>query len=330
MTTNTPICRNFMHQRCTREDCKFLHDPNICFHFWKYNNCKFDTACKKQHTLLESRDITHSRDLVVRVDQDTVNTQNQKKNPKKKNKDKYNKNKEKKKLKNTESFVPIDKHCVDMRIVTHLSQNKTNFDELLTTKDVVIVPDLFLDDQNATYDKLVEEIENCGIPQDELLKPWHGNNQIKGTHFIADDHLDWKSKCPTFNYVISKIKTYFNMDVKTTRFNLYKNHNDWKPLHHDASAIKPHIAKIQNFTLAISFGSTRDAVFEKTSNDQSKTYITIPQPNGSIYAFCNDTNVIWKHGILPGRDQGTSTQNDTTISHGRISIILWGWMNNIQ
>jgi len=207
-----------------------------------------------------------------------------------------------------------------MRIITHLSHNKKTFDESLTTKDVVVVPDLFLNDQNVTYEKLVEEIENCGIPLEQLLKWWHGNNQIKGTHLIADDHLDWKTKCPTFNYVVSKIKEYFNMDVKTTRFNWYKNHNDWKPLHHDASFIKPHIAKIQNFTLAISFGSSRDAVFEKSQHNGSKTYITMPQPNGSIYAFCNDTNAIWKHGILQGN------QNDS----GRISIILWGWMNNIH
>jgi hypothetical protein len=258
-----------------------------------------------------SRDSTITNETVT---QDNLKN----KNPKKKNKDKYNKKK------NTQSFVPIDNNSVDMRIVTHLSQNKTNFDESLTKKDVVIVPDLFSNDQNATYDKLVEELENCGIPQDQLLKWWHGNNKIKGTHFIADDHLDWKSKCPTFNYVVSKIQTYFNMDVKTTRFNWYKNHDDWKPLHHDASAIKPHIAKIQNFTLAISFGSTRDAVFEKIQKNEYKTYITIPQPNGSIYAFCNDTNVIWKHGILPGN------QNNTTLGPGRISIILWGWMHNIQ
>lgn len=307
----TPICKNFMYQKCTRDDCKFLHDPTLCFHFWKYGNCKFDTACKKQHANSSFTEITtHQND---KTNQQIK--QNKQKNHKK-NKDKYNK----KKIKNTESFIPIDKHSVDMRIVTHLSQNKIHFDESLTTKDVLIVPDLFLDDQNVTYEKLVEEIENCGIPQEQLLKLWHGNNKIKGTHLIADDHLDWKTKCPTFNYVVSKIKNYFNMDVKTTRFNWYKNYSDWKPLHHDASAIKPHIAKIQNFTLAISFGSTRDAVFEKSQNNTSKTYITMPQPNKSIYAFCNDTNVTWKHGILQG------DQNDT----GRISIILWGWMNNIQ
>ena len=29
-------------------------------------------------------------------------------------------------------------------------------------------------------------------------------------------------------------------------FNLYKDSSQWKPYHHDAAAIKPHIAKIQN------------------------------------------------------------------------------------
>ena len=120
---------------------------------------------------------------------------------------------------------------------------------------------------------------------------------------------------------INEHNAHLTLLNKSNNFiNWYKNHNDWKPLHHDASFIKPHIAKIQNFTLAISFGSSRDAVFEKSQHNGSKTYITMPQPNGSIYAFCNDTNAIWKHGILQGN------QNDS----GRISIILWGWMNNIH
>lgn len=284
------ICKNFMHNNCARDDCKFVHDTSICFHFWKYQRCKFDTSCKKKH---------------MQIYQSTNNMSTHKENKK-----------NKKKIRNTESFDPIDKNVTDMRIVTHLSNNNDKFNEILTTKDVIVVPDLFIDDPNVSYEKLVYEIQNCGIETNQLLKLWHGD-----THLIADDHLNWKTKCPTFNYVISKIQNYFNIDIKSTRFNWYKTSDQFKPTHHDAAAIKPHIAKIQNFTLAVSFGETRDAVFEKKDKSGSKTFITLPQKNGSIYAFCNDTNIIWKHGILQG---DPSIQQST---QGRISLIMWAWIN---
>ena len=43
------------------------------------------------------------------------------------------------------------------------------------------------------------------------------------------------------------------MDIKATRFNWYRDSSEWKPFHHDAAAVKPHIAKIQNLTVGIFF-----------------------------------------------------------------------------
>ena len=53
---------------------------------------------------------------------------------------------------------------------------------------------------------------------EDLWKLWHGD-----THMIADDHTPWKSKCPTFNMIINKIRDYFKMDIKATRLNLYSD-----------------------------------------------------------------------------------------------------------
>ena len=39
--------------------------------------------------------------------------------------------------------------------------------------------------------------------------------------------------------VLEKIVDFFKMDVKATRFNWYRDSNDWKPYHHDAAAVKP-------------------------------------------------------------------------------------------
>lgn len=80
-----------------------------------------------------------------------------------------------------------------------------------------------------------------------------------------------------------------------TRLNWYRDSKEWKPFHHDAAAIKPDKAKTQNFTVAVSFGAEREAAFEHAT---TKTVISMPQPNGTIYVFSKDVNVIWRHGIL--------------------------------
>jgi len=133
--------------------------------------------------------------------------------------------------------------------------------------------------------------------------------------FFADDHLEWKEACPTFNMVIDKISRYFNMQPKSTRLNWYENSDHWKPFHHDAAAIKPHIAKKQNITVGVSFGAERDIAFE---HSETKAVISFPLEDGTIYAFGNDVNSGWKHGIPQLAPE--KSNND-----GRISIIAWGW-----
>ena len=293
------ICKDFMFKKCKREKCKFNHIENVCFYFWKNGSCKFGNECTKSHEYKYLTDTNKYTDN--KTDSKTDNKTN------KKNKDKYNK----KKVKNTECFVPMDKNLIDLRVVC--DSNKNVFSIPITSKDLVLAPNVFSDYQPyEIYKRLLEEINNCGIPENELFKMWHGNNKIEGTHLIADDHLYWKEKCPTFGLVLDRISKYFKMDIKSTRFNYYKDTSQWKPFHHDAAAINPQKAKNQNFTVAISFGATRDAALEHA---KTKTVISSPQPDGCIYAFSKDTNIIWRHGIL----QESNIQNE-----GRISIIAWG------
>lgn len=288
------LCNDYMNRRCEREDCKFLHDNTVCFYYWKNGECRNGDNCTRSHN------------------QKLIN--NNKDTKPKRNKDKYNKNK---RVKNTECFEPMTK-LVDMRLVYDLSlTSKFNLD--LTSRDVLLVPNLFNDYKNGElYSKLVEEIESCGIPHEQLLKLWHGNDKIKGTHLIANDRANWKELCPTFNFVIEKIKSYFEMNIQATRLNWYKDTSQWKPFHHDAAAVKSDKAKLQNFTVAVSFGATREAAFEHAT---TKTVISLPQQDGHIYAFSNDTNVIWRHGIL---------QDNPIKNEGRISIICWGSIDNIK
>ena len=50
--------------------------------------------------------------------------------------------------------------------------------------------------------------------------------------------------------------------------------------------------------MAVSFGAERQAAFEHA---KTKTTISMWQPNGTIYTFGRDVNVMWRHGI-PGMD----------------------------
>lgn len=204
---------------------------------------------------------------------------------------------------NTENYNPSHE-LMDMRILT-LSKNDNLNNYELTERDVIVIPNFF----ENLYDNLMSEINTSKIKKDNLFKLWHGDN-----HLIVDDKIEWKKYCPTFNYVLETIKIFFNMNIQATRFNLYENSEQWKPYHHDAAAIKPHIAKKQNITVGISFGAEREIAFEHA---KTKTKISFPLYTGTVYAFSKDVNIQWRHGIpqLP-----PNKKHDK----GRISIIAWG------
>lgn len=48
--------------------------------------------------------------------------------------------------------------------------------------------------------------------------------------------------------------------------------------------------------------------------------MSLPQPNGSCYAFGRDVNCEWKHGVLPLRAGEARPL-------GRVSIIAWGMVD---
>ena len=319
------VCRQYMKHNCSHRNCKFIHDPELCKFFYN-GNCNKGTECKFKHfvnpVLLNPTKIispakssssekttSDEYDNVVNISKIDPN-----KPKKKKDKSKYNKKG------NTETFEP-NYTPPDMRVLLDIGNVKTNLS--IQTQDVILVPNLFCEHQNLTiYNNLLKEMNNCGIEQDKLFKLWHGD-----THYIADDHLGWnrdKSKHPTFNMVIDKIASFFNMDIKATRFNWYSNDNEWKPKHHDAAAVKADKAKTQNFTVGVSFGKTRDIEFEDAIESQGhRRVINFPLPNGCTYAFTRDINVNWRHGVSPIHpDKQSKDKNDI----GRISIIAWGYV----
>lgn len=294
------VCRDFMKGTCKRTNCKFIHDNNLCFDYWN-NNCFMGDKCEKSHKLNVYNNPKN---------ESVVKNENSLKNDSKKDiKKRF------KKPKNTECFEPMTKP-VDMRIIFELD-NKTCTVQL-TSRDVLVAPNIFSDFlEGDLYKKLMNEINDCSVPRDQLLKMWHGNDKIEGTHLIVNDRTRWKEQCPTFLFVIDRIRQYFKMNIQATRLNWYKDTSQWKPFHHDSAYVNPEKAAVQNFTVAVSFGITRDAAFEHAT---TKTVISLPHGDGCVYAFTRDTNSIWRHGIL---------QDMPVKDMGRISVICWGWIDNL-
>jgi hypothetical protein len=54
---------------------------------------------------------------------------------------------------------------------------------------------------------------------------------------------------------------------------------------------------------------------------EKQTRVDFPLSNGSIYVFNKRVNIDWMHGII---------QELEVSNEGRISIILWGYCNNME
>eukprot|EP00049_Salpingoeca_infusionum_P022377 m.6397 g.6397 ORF g.6397 m.6397 type:complete len:548 (+) comp5152_c0_seq1:109-1752(+) len=213
------------------------------------------------------------------------------------------------KAQNTESFDP-SYEAADVRILVGTS--KQQYGKRYGARDVVMVPELFCDEGDLSlYENLLAELGATGV--DSLFVLWHGDS-----HLIADDKKqrgEWKKASPTFQKIIKQMETYFDMDIKATRFNWYRDAAEWKPWHHDRAAFTPNCP--QNITVAASFGAERDISF---LHAEQGTTMSMPQPNGCLYAFGRDVNIEWKHGVM---QEPPSRQHN----QGRISVIAWGWVD---
>lgn len=288
------VCRDFMKGNCTRESCRYIHDQKLCGNFYRnYLNlgrgsCKYKEHCRKNHFV-------------------TVGQNNQ-----------TNNSTTRSKPRNTESWDP-PAGPYDMRILFELNNEK--LDAKLSSRDVLVAPHVFWDFKPfELYEKLVSEINECKIPKEDLLKLWHGSEirGIEGTHLICNDRANWKQECPTFTLVVDRLVEYFGVKPNASRLNWYTNKDDYKPMHHDSSALNPEKQKSQNITIAVSFGDTRDIVFQHSDN---KKTVCIPQGDGEVYTFGNQINIDWRHGI------SKSINNDYP---GRISIVIWGLVDGVK
>ncbi len=307
------ICKKFMKKECGNKSCRYIHDSNLCRHFYR-GNCRNVNGCKFAHTV--NPQLIKEFDEFNKIDKFGDEIVKPIDNPNKK----INKSTKPKKIINTECVTP-NYSPPEMRV--QFEYGKTKSELSIQSNDVIVVPDIFNSTADADiYDRLLKEVYATKFDKNKLIHEWH-----EGCHLIVDDHFDWKKDCPTFNYVIDKIKKYFNMDIKATRFNIMEDLKDHKFFHYDGAAIKPDIAKIQNFTIGVSFGYTRDIAFQVANHKDCRNVISFPLPSGTTYGFAKDVNIDWRHGVPPIKTNQNYVSEPTD---GRISIVAWGWVKQLD
>ena len=117
----------------------------------------------------------------------------------------------------------------------------------------------------------------------------------------------------TFNDIIAKAAAYFDLDVYQTRLNYYADASSWKPFHHDSHAYGGRALR-EDFTLGISLGSARDLAFLHVASERQFSF---PQENGDVFAFTNEVNTKFMHGV-PKVTCGAGKVGP------RFSLIAWG------
>jgi 2OG-Fe(II) oxygenase superfamily len=298
MSTLPIVCTHYVKfGKCKyNQDCRYEHIDHVCPYYFMNGRCKNGQTCDKSHQY-----------QVVKNEDNVKDVKDVKDSYESKTNGAYEDRKtNRRKPKNTECFTPSFEPS-DMTVKFD-SASYDSYPHSYQSRDVIVVSHLFDDMKENVYETLLNEIGDHNN-NNNTWKLWHGD-----THYIADDKLRYKEKCPTFMKIVDRLQTYFRMDIKATRLNWYSEPSEWKPYHFDAAAVDQDKAKVQNFTIGVSFGDTREASFQHA---KTKTTVNFPLENGTTYGFGSQTNVEWRHGIPP-------TKN---FQKGRISIIAWGWVD---
>lgn len=148
----------------------------------------------------------------------------------------------------------------------------------------------------------------------QLTKTW-------SKHLVIENCSD---RSETFGKIIKILEKYFDLEILATRLNFYQNQDHWKPFHKDSHAYgistmidpitKKEMKIKEDFTVGVSFGAERSLEFIHDECIDIK--FGFPQRNGDLFAFTDEVNLRFKHGVpkvLNGEKCGP-----------RISIIGWG------
>ena len=169
------------------------------------------------------------------------------------------------------------------------------------TGSTIYLPSFFTPAESAALVKCLAD----DVAQDDSV----GGGVSWSKHLKLSD----PSQLPTFRRIVRAMAEYFDVDVFAFRCNLYRDGSDWKPYHRDSHAYGNDGAK-EDFTMGASFGAERVLSFR---HEETGTEFAFPQRQGDVFAFSDDANKEFTHGV-PRASSGEQA------SGLRFSIIAWG------
>ena len=154
-------------------------------------------------------------------------------------------------------------------------------------------------------DRLRGEIQSLS---DGYWVRWH-----RDAHWILDEKKDWRSQVSSWTEVVTRVESTFQCSINASRLNRFSATQDFKPFHHDASAIIPSRTRTQNTSIVLCLGEGRPVRFY---HPPSKSTLDFSIPSRGAYAFGAGINNCWMHGVGKGAEGDDRT---------RFSLAFWGW-----
>ena len=191
------------------------------------------------------------------------------------------------------STVDVEKYPSPISVRVALEPTKVTSEELVLRPD--LIDDLF-------SEQLLNELHS--LPQDWWVR-WH-----RDAHWILEEKHAWREQVSTWGRLLQQVESAFQMSINASRLNRFSDPEDFKPFHHDASAIIPSRAKDQNVSVVLCLGVGRPVRFYHSG---SRSTLDFHIAHKGAYAFGAGLNSRWMHGV--GKGEMTN----------RISIAFWGW-----
>ena len=173
---------------------------------------------------------------------------------------------------------------------------RTGLDEMVIVPDVLSV---------ELTDRLLSELH--ALPEEYWIR-WH-----RRAHWILEEQRDWRAEVPSWLEVFHCVEATFRCSINASRLNRFSDPQDYKPFHHDASAIIPSRTRTQNTSIVVSIGEGRPVRFY---HEPSKSTLDFSIPSRGAYAFGAGVNNRWMHGV------GKGLEDDDRV---RFSLAFWGW-----
>lgn len=165
-------------------------------------------------------------------------------------------------------------------------------------------------DDRSLFGKLKAEIEDTDLWRQRNIDRYEKTIAPEGgqrtTGRITGEDAVTLERLPTHKFVLEHLVTLFNAKLLSWWINLYPTGRDAKNFHKDNFG--------QNITIGASFGATRDLTFRHA---ETREEFHFPQVNGDVFAFREDVNNTFLHGMYPLKESDPDPGP-------RISVIIMG------